>query len=182
MQHTVVTSDTHAYHTNIIKYSKRPFSDVNQMNQTMADNINAALPNGGRLIHCGDWAFGSIDNCRKFRHMLRPGIQVTLILGNHDKRFSSNHEFRILFNRIYDLYEETWNHQRIVFCHYAMRTWNTKHYKTWHCFGHSHNTLPVIVNDLSLDIGVDGHNFKPWIFNEIKHVMTQERIWPSLEI
>jgi calcineurin-like phosphoesterase family protein len=177
---TVVTSDTHAFHANIIKYSNRPFANVDEMNRKMADNINAALPSGGRLIHCGDWAFGSIDRCREFRLMLNPGIEVTLILGNHDNRFVQDYFFRKLFYKIYTLYEEKWNYQKVTFCHYAMRVWNCSHHGAWHLYGHSHGSLPDDPHSLSFDCGVDCHNFSPLTFDKVRAIMSRKS-WKPID-
>jgi calcineurin-like phosphoesterase family protein len=174
----VVTSDTHAFHANIIKYSNRPFKDVDEMNTVMAQNINEALPSGGTLIHCGDWAFGDIKCAELFRGMLRYNIYITLILGNHDIKRRKDSRFTNLFDRIYDLYETKLYGQNVVFCHYAMRVWNKSHYGAWHLYGHSHGSLADDPNALSFDCGVDCHNFKPLTFDEIKAIMARKRWTP----
>lgn len=47
--------------------------------------------------------------------------------------------------------------------------WNKSHYDSWHLFGHSHGRLPALGK--SLDVGVDGHDFAPWSWGEIKTYM-----------
>jgi len=50
-----------------------------------------------------------------------------------------------------------------------MRIWKASHYNSWHLYAHSHNRLKAIGK--SLDVGVDGHNFEPWSWEEIKEYM-----------
>jgi calcineurin-like phosphoesterase family protein len=65
--------------------------------------------------------------------------------------------------------------QSIVLFHYALRVWNRAHYGAWHLYGHSHGTLPDIPGSLSLDVGVDCHDFTPLSYNEVKAMMNARR-------
>jgi calcineurin-like phosphoesterase family protein len=58
------------------------------------------------------------------------------------------------------------NHQKLILDHYAMRVWDQSHHGSWHLYGHSHGKLPDL--GLSTDVGVDGHNFQPWSFEEVR--------------
>lgn len=61
--------------------------------------------------------------------------------------------------------------QRIVLCHYAMRVWPHHAQGAWHLYGHSHGNLPDDELSLSLDVGVDVHEFRPWHFDELQTIM-----------
>ena len=61
-----------------------------------------------------------------------------------------------------------------MLCHYAMRVWNRAHHGAWHLYGHSHGKLPEAPTSLSMDVGVDTHDFRPWHFDEINLVMTEK--------
>lgn len=54
----------------------------------------------------------------------------------------------------------------IVMCHYAMRVWDRSHYGAWHLYGHSHGRLPPS-EELSMDVGVDTHDFRPYSLDEV---------------
>jgi calcineurin-like phosphoesterase family protein len=64
--------------------------------------------------------------------------------------------------------------QLIVLHHYAQRVWNKSHYGSWHLYGHSHNKLPEIPGNLSFDIGVDGHQYQAWSYEEVKEKMSRK--------
>jgi len=58
-------------------------------------------------------------------------------------------------NNLHDLVEIQVANQSFTFCHYAMRVWNKAHLGAFHCYGHSHGTLPDLATSLSADVGVD---------------------------
>jgi calcineurin-like phosphoesterase family protein len=63
------------------------------------------------------------------------------------------------------------NKQYIVLCHYSMNVWNRSHHGSWHLFGHSHGGLTDNPNSLSIDVGINCHNYYPIEFEEIKNKM-----------
>jgi calcineurin-like phosphoesterase family protein len=42
---------------------------------------------------------------------------------------------------------------------------------TWQLYGHLHGNLPDDPLSLSMDVGVDTHDFRPWLFGEVEKVM-----------
>jgi hypothetical protein len=64
--------------------------------------------------------------------------------------------------------------QPVVISHYAMRVWNRSHHGAWQLYGHSHGNLPDTSTSLSMDVGVDTHDFRPWHFDEINLLMTEK--------
>lgn len=80
---TWFTSDTHFAHANIIEYCKRPFANVEEMNQTMIEKWNARVKPDDLVYHLGDFAFGPAENIPKFLGLLNG--RVSLVRGNHDR-------------------------------------------------------------------------------------------------
>lgn len=77
-------SDTHFYHSNIIKYSNRPFKDVNEMNETIINSWNSVVKNDDTVYHLGDFCLSSDDEIKSIFNMLN-GNKI-LIRGNHDRK------------------------------------------------------------------------------------------------
>lgn len=82
MSETWFTSDTHFGHKNILEYEKdaRPFTTVEEMNETLIDNWNATVSQRDTVYHLGDFAFGR-DNIGIASRL--NGIKK-LVMGNHD--------------------------------------------------------------------------------------------------
>lgn len=88
------TSDTHFYHTNIIKYTDRPFSSAEEMNEKLIENWNSVVSKNDIIYHLGDFAFCGSEKSEMILKQLNGNI--TLIPGNHDKNsllnmFSRHH-------------------------------------------------------------------------------------------
>ena len=76
-----VIADTHFSHTNIIKYSNRPFNNVEEMNETIIKNWNSVVGKEDIVYHLGDFTIDN-DNIKNIVNKLN-GI-IFLIRGNHD--------------------------------------------------------------------------------------------------
>lgn len=171
------TSDNHFGHKNIIEFSKRPFSNVEEMNETMITRWNEKIGNEDLVYHIGDFALMPANKVRQLIERLNGKIH--LITGNHE---TSALECSDCFEWVKDYYELTVEDkdahkgQRfIVLFHYAMRVWNASHYGTWHLYGHSHGDLTDDITSLSFDVGVDVHNFYPISYNEVKEIMAKKK-------
>lgn len=79
-----ITSDTHFYHTNVIKYCNRPFTDSEEMNKFMIKQWNSVVSNNDTIIHLGDFGFGNKEQITEICSQLN-GNKI-LIKGNHDLR------------------------------------------------------------------------------------------------
>ena len=77
-------SDTHFYHSNIIKYCDRPFKDTNEMNETIINNWNSIVKNNDTIYHLGDFCLSTNDEIKSIFNKLN-GNKI-LIRGNHDRK------------------------------------------------------------------------------------------------
>ena len=172
------TADWHLFHANIIKYSKRPHPNTTVMNNAIRDGINEIAKPLDWLYVLGDLGFCNTDVLEDWLHSLNTK-NICVIWGNHDKSAKQLAQSR--YNPFYwtkDLAEIDDQGQRITLCHYAMRVWNKSHYGAWHLYGHSHGSLPDDPNSLSMDVGVDTNNFKPYTYDDIRRHMGKKTFKP----
>jgi calcineurin-like phosphoesterase family protein len=186
---TFFTSDTHYGHANIIKYSGRPFKNADDMTYALKENHNAIVKPDDDVYHLGDhsyydfnstvdllfelngffhYIFGNHDNVMKEirRHMKRsPSSDLTIDLEKKIRFLGNMEEVEV----------EGIN---ITLNHYAMKVWNRSHYGAWHLYGHSHGSLPDDPRSMSIDVGVDVHNYRPISFREVDDIMMKKSFLP----
>lgn len=143
-----ITSDLHLDHTNVIEYSNRPFTSVEEMREFIIAEINA-LPIGAVLYQLGDFVVNSKKE--KLRNILKQ-IKPTLItlLGNHDHRLENVFKE---FGEVHRLLEITRNNKKIVMCHFPMYEWNRGQQGALHFHGHCHGQFHA--QGKALDVGWD---------------------------
>jgi calcineurin-like phosphoesterase family protein len=168
MPNTWFTADFHLGHKNIIRYCNRPFDSVEAMNSAILERLNSAVKANDVLYFLGDFCIGPKARALELRREIRCK-KIFAVPGNHDK---DTRKLTEEFSWLGDLAEVSINGQRIVLCHYAMRVWNHSSHGAWHLYGHSHGRLPTLNNSLSMDVGVDTHDFGPWHFDEVRDRMT----------
>lgn len=177
------TSDTHFGHKNIIKYTHRPFSSVEEMNEALIENWNNRVQDNDEVYHLGDVALCSPNKLRKILARLKG--KIYLIKGNHDLSAEACQDRFEWIKDYYELEVDDSNgykgKQLLVLFHYAMRVWQASHYGSYHLYGHSHGELPDIPDSLSFDVGVDCHNYAPINYDEVKHIMSKKN-WESPQL
>lgn len=155
------TSDMHLGHKNIITYSNRPFSSIEEMDNIIIENYNSLVKPGDTVYDLGDFSFA---NPKKY--LDRFNVPPIRIKGSHDHDLK---EPRMLVIKIADMVDREASPLLITLCHYAMRSWELSHYGSWHLFGHHHGMLPPY--GLSFDVGVDCWNFFPVSLEEVVEKM-----------
>jgi len=171
------TSDTHFGHTNVIKYSDRPYADADDMNAKMRDNWNALVKPGDKVYHNGDMAFMNYTKFKDYLGTLNGSIE--LVLGNHDKMIIEKKNDLLTQGKIASIgyYNELKisGLPMIVLFHYGQRVWNKSHHGSILLYGHSHGSLPP--HGLSVDIGVDckeiTDEYRPIHLDEIIQYMSK---------
>lgn len=180
------TADLHMGHDRIIKYANRPFQNVQDMDEAIIRNWNAAITPYDTTYIVGDFSFHK-DQDKTISILNRLNGAKHLVLGNHDKglnsnvlsRFASVHDYYELHMPPDDMYLRG---QMIVMFHYALKVWNRSHRGSYHLYGHSHHTLPDDSNSLSIDVGIDGnsYNYTPISYTQIKKIMAK-KTWKPID-
>lgn len=86
MTKTWVIADTHFGHANIIRYAKRPFASVEEMNEALIENWNSVVQDHDIVWHLGDIYFtsGLVTDAERLKILRRLKGRKKWILGNHD--------------------------------------------------------------------------------------------------
>ena len=160
------SSDTHFSHKNIMKYCRRPFATVEEMDKTILNNLEDCVKPGDTLYFLGDLTF-KIESAKIFFDLMK-GVEIHFIIGNHDKKqvlkYARDHSASCLHMK--DIKIED---QNITLNHYSMRVWNKSHFDSQMLYGHSHGGLDPVGKQW--DVGVDNNNFMPLSFPEIQEIM-----------
>lgn len=80
-----IIADTHFSHKNIISYCGRPFSSVEEMNDTLISNWNNVVSEDDLVYHLGDFSMSLPQEKVKELVSSLHG-RIILIQGNHDTK------------------------------------------------------------------------------------------------
>jgi calcineurin-like phosphoesterase family protein len=158
MTNIFFTSDTHFGHTNVIKYCSRPFSSIEEMDESIIQHWNDVVKRGDVIYHLGDFALVKSEQINKY--VKRLNGQKFLVYGNHDRWIKNYKNDGFVKITPYLELKSDYVH-KIILMHYAMKTWNGSHYGNWQLHGHSHGSMPRDYTSHQLDVGVDVWNFRP---------------------
>jgi len=145
------TGDLHVGHFNILKYCKRPFNTVQEMDECLISNWNEVVKRGDVVYVLGDFAYWKLsdDEIKNIYDNLTG--QKFLIRGNHDRRVG---------NYWLDVKDTHWlKKERIFLSHYSHRVWRNSCHSSKNLFGHSHGQLEERFNQL--DVGIDNCDYYP---------------------
>jgi calcineurin-like phosphoesterase family protein len=144
------TGCTHFSHASIIKLASRPFSSVEEMDETLIQNWNSTVGRNDAVYHLGDFAW---DRGRRWQNALNGNI--SLLQGNHDP-----------VNWGVNYLEVKGFGPKLVLMHYPIEEWNGWWRGALHLHCHTHK--PDLVSaPRRFNVGVDATGFKPISLEEI---------------
>lgn len=176
------TADTHYGHRNIVRYCLRyPLTEpqktairageyveitdamLREHNDLLMDHLNSLVEPDDYLLHGGDHAWGETA-LKEFRGRLRCR-HVYAIVGNHDDEDELARAYGA--DRVFERLAVDHAGSKAVLDHYGGDAWFEAHKGRWLLFGHAHGVSDVRRSHnpawlLSKDVGVDGHNLRPW--------------------
>ena len=98
MSKIFLISDTHFGHDGIMRYENRPFSNVQEMDETIVRNWNSVVSKNDTVIVPGDVSFYSKEKTKAIIKSLK-GKKI-LILGNHDNDHTVDWWEEVGFNSV----------------------------------------------------------------------------------
>lgn len=173
------TSDEHYGHSNIILYSSRPFSCIEDMHEQLIDRHNAVVRDGDVVYHVGDFA---LDERLVARILPRLRGKHYLVAGNHDKchpmrsRAAAFGQKYLLwgFSGVYlELHYDGFviNHLPYAGDHteqVRFPEWRPVDVGSWLLHGHVHELWKV--NGRQINVGVDQWGYAPVSLDTLKEL------------
>jgi calcineurin-like phosphoesterase family protein len=153
------TSDLHLGHKNILTYSKRPFGNIDEMEESLIKNWNSVVGKNDSIYVLGDFSFMGARITTIFHKF---NGNKFLIKGNHDDKPC----LRLPWVWVRDTHQLRIDDDKIWLSHYAHRTWPCSFHNSYHLFGHSHASMPPFGR--SMDVGVDCWNYTPISWEDVK--------------
>ena len=174
------TSDLHLFHKNIIEYENRPFSSIEEMNNTIIDNINYRLSPDDELYILGDFTLSKTPR-RVSKLIKRIKCKKHLIIGNHD-HFTRDESLCSLFDSVQRYLEIDDGDWRVILFHYPIQNWNLKRYGSIHLYGHVHSKEELQLKEVNaFNVGVDVNNFMPVTIEELLEKERKMNGYPTTE-
>lgn len=181
------TSDLHIGHEGIIKYCKRPFANVDEMNNSLITNWNGVVYEHDIVFVLGDLSLCSYSDFVNVTKELR-GKKI-LIQGNHDKYshgqynkagFTVYQELKIkMFGKMIRLshfpYAYSWYKRPFVFKS-ELRFMDKRPSKIKNeilLHGHTHTKLKLHAGNM-IHVGVDAWNYTPVSSKQIESIISKE--------
>ena len=190
-RNTYFTSDWHIGHAAVIKFSCRPFVDVDHQSRVLANNYNSTVGTNDICYFLGDMGLCSGEDLKRVMKQLN-GIKI-LILGNHDKK-GRQFWFECGFSAVMYSSSLRVGGETVTMTHcplygvfrentMAMKGVDNNNLPNWHgeeknfkkgfaipswgqfhLHGHIHSPnsgKSVKILDKQYDVGVDGNNYRP---------------------
>lgn len=157
------TSDHHFDHSNIIKFSGRPWDNINDMNEALISKWNAKVSSIDDVYILGDFC---MNKSRFIEHAGRLNGIKHFIAGNHDPKLDANTTLKkcIFHPPIHQIND---NGKKIILSHYPMLEWNSYWHGAVHFHGHCHGNLGANCHRNAFDVGVDCRDYEPKTYDEI---------------
>lgn len=168
-----ITSDTHFWHKNILKYQpkERPFANIREMNEVLIERWNSTIQPNDEIYHLGDFGFCNAKQTVEILEQLNG--KKFFIFGNHDSQMRDK-IVRPFFEWMKDYHELRMPGLKggVVLCHYPMFSWNRMHHGVPHLYGHTHGSIPWVHHQgMARDIGSDTNECTPYNIRTLLHEM-----------
>ena len=110
------TSDLHLGHENCIRLCNRPFSSIEEMDETLIENWNHKVTGKDTVYILGDLIYRSQKPPEEYLRRLRG--KKHLILGNHDRGWIRSCQMERFFESVNNLLYVADGKRQYTLCHY----------------------------------------------------------------
>jgi calcineurin-like phosphoesterase family protein len=181
-------SDPHFKHENIVRLSKRPFQNIQEMDEMLILNWNRCVQPGQKILCLGDVSLTK-DRISLDRIFSRLQGDKYLIAGNHD-HWLKHEDLHRHWTLLSDIERFTLTHpttdkgQNVVFSHFPLWTWEGASRGNWMVHGHCHGNADYAnTNTTRQDVGVDAvarivGEYRPISWRELSQVMDKKKYLP----
>lgn len=132
-------SDCHFGHENVIGFDKRPFNDVEEMDQCMMEYWNQCVQKEDEVYILGDFQYRSSKGPVWYLQRLKG--KKYLIIGNHDQKTLKYPGALDYFESVEKMMHVEDNGRQLCLCHFPICEWNGYYRDSYHLYGHIHARL-----------------------------------------
>lgn len=176
-------SDQHWGHGAIIHMEHRPFSNVQEMNESMIEAWNSVVTKDDEVYHLGDVAY-KMNPTQLNSILSRLNGKIYLIHGNHDKPKQLKHSwdrFEWVKSEFNFEYEYEGAVYKFVLYHFPIYSWDQMWRGSIHVCGHSHmnsndffDNCPARIINVSCEL----LDYKPISIVEVIEKMRNKQVIP----
>jgi calcineurin-like phosphoesterase family protein len=168
------SADAHHNHARVLQYCNRPFTSVEDMDETIINNWNERVGHWDWIYYLGDFCFGDSAKAQEYFGRLNGRIKFILTPFHHDRfwydpnvtyrTLNANVEFLPMIHLLRLSRREV-----IVLCHYPFASWERQIHGAIHLHGHSHGRYQG--KGKIMDVGVDANQFYPVSLEQVRKFM-----------
>ena len=173
------TSDCHLFHNRILEYEaeSRPFSSIEEMNETIINNWNKVVKPEDEIYVLGDFIMGAANNVEATLKKLNG--KITLVRGNHDTP-TKLREYARLGIEVKDIAYIPYKGRFFVCCHFPIASpefinmVRKDNSEVVILYGHIHHNAPEGYVDGTYHVGADTNNLTPISIEQV-----WQECWPE---
>lgn len=164
------TADLHLSHSNIMRFSSRPFESVKEMNETLVNNWNSVVSAEDDVYIIGDVLFKMSIHPEAYLEKMKG--RKHLIIGNHDRQHLSKDIFTSQFETIDHYLVISDEGRKVVLFHYPILEWDGYFRGSYHIYGHIHNSENIANKVMkkipnAFNAGVDVNDYTPQTLSQL---------------
>lgn len=161
-------SDPHFGHRNVLSFESRPFESVEEMDQTIIDNVIQTINSNDIVFWLGDMYFSNSERRTEIATQLTVKGRHIVILGNHDRGRVSNGQFlRLGFNPV-----KMHKFNEFILTHEPLSLANLLYLQDQgiraNVHGHLHHREEGLDPNLYCCFSVERTNYKPIPYEEVR--------------